>query len=175
MEGFRHDLTLELFAQRGAGWNRIAAIRRQQGIQAIKGIPPKLLNAGIYLPRPIAASDDHDRYVRWLLALNDLHDAIVPPECRVEGRTCTSAEFWRVFLSACVLFDPPGARPDVLKKRSLTTLYNERPTWLAMLHADLDRTVWVAYGWEDDEAGAVAEEAILPRLLSLNLARAGAR
>jgi hypothetical protein len=60
----------------------------------------------------------------------------------------------------------------VLKKRTLTNLYNERPTWLAMLHADLDRAVWDAYGWDDAEPAAVAEDAILGRLLALNQDRA---
>jgi hypothetical protein len=67
------------------------------------------------------------------------------------------------------------ATPDVLKRRTLTNLYNERPTWLAMLHADLDRAVWAAYGWEDADPAAVPEDTILARLLALNAERAGAR
>ena len=60
----------------------------------------------------------------------------------------------------------------VLKKRTLTNLYNERPTWLANLHDALDAAVFAAYGWEEapDELG---EEELLGRLLALNLARAG--
>jgi hypothetical protein len=68
--------------------------------------------------------------------------------------------------------DPPDATPDVLKKRTLTALYNARPTWLAMLHADLDRAVWAAYGWEDTDPATVTEDAILARLLALNGDRA---
>jgi hypothetical protein len=70
--------------------------------------------------------------------------------------------------------DPPDATPDVLKKRTLTNLYNERPTWLSMLHDDLDRAVWAVYGREDAEPAAVAEDAILARLLALNSERATA-
>ena len=33
-----------------------------------------------------------------------------------------------------------------LKKRTLTNLYNARPTWLANAHAALDRAVFAAYG-----------------------------
>jgi type II restriction/modification system DNA methylase subunit YeeA len=69
--------------------------------------------------------------------------------------------------------NPPDASPDVLKKRTLTNLYNERPTWLAMLHADLDRAVWNAYGWEDADPAMVEEDVILGRLLGLNGERAG--
>jgi hypothetical protein len=58
-----------------------------------------------------------------------------------------------------------------LKKRTLTNLYNARPTWLANAHAALDRAVWAAYGW-DDEPAETEEDAILSRLLALNLERA---
>jgi type II restriction/modification system DNA methylase subunit YeeA len=36
-----------------------------------------------------------------------------------------------------------------LKKRTLTTLYNERPAWLDLAHKKLDAAVASAYGWED--------------------------
>ena len=56
----------------------------------------------------------------------------------------------------------------VLKTRTLTNLYNDRPSWLAQRHAALDAAVWSAYGWPSD----VGEEEALERLLALNLARA---
>ncbi len=71
--------------------------------------------------------------------------------------------------------DPPGARPEELKTRTLTALYNARPAWLAQLHARLDRAVWAAYGWDDPDPAAVPEEEILARLLALNRARADTR
>ncbi len=55
-----------------------------------------------------------------------------------------------------------------LKQRTLTNLYNQRPTWLANLHARLDAAVFAAYGWPDD----IGDEEILERLLALNLDRA---
>lgn len=67
--------------------------------------------------------------------------------------------------------DPPSASPEDLKTRTLTNLYNARPAWLAQAHARLDRAVWHAYGWDDVEPGAVREDAILARLLALNLGR----
>ena len=39
-----------------------------------------------------------------------------------------------------------------LRKRTLTNLYNERPTWLANLHATLDAAVFAAYGWPPTSA-----------------------
>jgi type II restriction/modification system DNA methylase subunit YeeA len=58
----------------------------------------------------------------------------------------------------------------VLKKRTLTILYNLRPTWLADAHRDLDAAVAVAYGWPAD----ISEEEALAKLLDLNLSRSGA-
>jgi len=68
--------------------------------------------------------------------------------------------------------DPEGATEAELKKRTLTNLYNARPTWLANMHAALDRAVWAAYGWDDPDPAATEEDAILARLLALNRERA---
>lgn len=57
---------------------------------------------------------------------------------------------------------------DELKKRTLTDLYNERPTWLDLAHRKLDEAVLDAYGWSHD----LADDELLPRLLSLNMERA---
>jgi hypothetical protein len=64
----------------------------------------------------------------------------------------------------------PGHEAD-LKQRTLTSLYNARPAWLAMAHEALDRTVAAAYGW-DDYTPAMPDEEILRRLLALNQERA---
>jgi hypothetical protein len=69
--------------------------------------------------------------------------------------------------------NPPDASEAVLKKRTLTNLYNERPTWLANAHLALDRAVWAAYGWPESPE-ATDDETILSRLLALNLERANA-
>ncbi|MBI4027857.1 MAG: class I SAM-dependent DNA methyltransferase [Verrucomicrobia bacterium] len=57
-----------------------------------------------------------------------------------------------------------------LKDRTLTKLYNERPTWLDLAHKKLDEAVAAAYGWPAD----LPEDEILKRLLELNLQRAAA-
>lgn len=62
---------------------------------------------------------------------------------------------------------PAGAGPGV-RTRTLTALYNERPAWLGMAHAALDRAVLDAYGWPH----GLADDEILARLLALNAARA---
>lgn len=37
-------------------------------------------------------------------------------------------------------------------RRTLTNLYNERPTWLKLAHEKLDRAVLAAYGWDESWA-----------------------
>jgi type II restriction/modification system DNA methylase subunit YeeA len=64
---------------------------------------------------------------------------------------------------------PEAASEAELKKRTLTNLYNARPTWLHHAHEALDRAVFAAYGWPPD----ISDETILQNLLALNLERAG--
>jgi len=62
-----------------------------------------------------------------------------------------------------------GVRPGEAekKKRTLTNLYNARPTWLDLAHKRLDQAVFAAYGWNSD----LTDEEILEKLLALNLER----
>ncbi|KTB47809.1 Methyltransferase domain [Dehalogenimonas alkenigignens] len=54
-----------------------------------------------------------------------------------------------------------------LRNRTLTNLYNSRPTWLDLAHYELDQAVFQAYGWAVD----LTPNDILSRLLTLNLER----
>jgi type II restriction/modification system DNA methylase subunit YeeA len=63
--------------------------------------------------------------------------------------------------------NPPGLADADLAKRTLTNLYNARPTWLAQAHERLDAAVLAAYGWPAD----ISTEDLLGRLLDLNLLR----
>ena len=62
-----------------------------------------------------------------------------------------------------------GVSAAELRRRTLTNLYNQRPTWLDNAHRRLDAAVSDAYGWPAD----LAEGEVLERLLALNLERAG--
>jgi type II restriction/modification system DNA methylase subunit YeeA len=65
------------------------------------------------------------------------------------------------------------AAAAILKKRTLTNLYNARPAWLDHAHKALDEAVAEAYGWGDDwRAGKLTEDEILARLFRLNQERA---
>ncbi|MEX0643615.1 MAG: DNA methyltransferase, partial [Pirellulales bacterium] len=46
-----------------------------------------------------------------------------------------------------------AAQDARLKKRTLTNLYNERPTWLKLAHEQLDRAVLAAYAATDPDGG----------------------
>ncbi len=64
----------------------------------------------------------------------------------------------------------------ILKRRTLTNLYNERPAWLDHAHRDLDKAVATAYGWtdwgSDEKTGGLPDDVILERLFKLNQERA---
>ncbi|MFG1188630.1 class I SAM-dependent DNA methyltransferase [Xanthobacter flavus] len=64
----------------------------------------------------------------------------------------------------------PAAEKE-LKKRTLTNLYNARPTWLAHAHKALDEAVAAAYGWPAD----LPDDEVLARLFALNQERAAAQ
>ena len=65
--------------------------------------------------------------------------------------------------------NPPAGtvNPSQLKRRTLTNLYNDPPTWLELAHRRLDEAVFAAYGWSPD----LTDGETLARLLELNLAR----
>ena len=58
----------------------------------------------------------------------------------------------------------------MLKTRTLTNLYNQRPAWLDMAHRRLDAVVASAYGWPAD----LPDEEILANLFAINQERAAA-
>jgi len=62
---------------------------------------------------------------------------------------------------------PKPERAAELKKRTLTNLYNQRPTWLDHAHRALDTAVVAAYGWPMD----LSDDQVLHRLLALNQER----
>ena len=59
-----------------------------------------------------------------------------------------------------------GDRLD--KTRTLTALYNKKPTWIEDAHRALDAAVFAAYGWKPD----LTDDDLLAALLALNQERA---
>ena len=74
------------------------------------------------------------------------------------------------WLNPTDLFGNAALDADQLRRRTLTNLYNDYPTWLANAHERLDAAVADAYGWPAD----LPDGEVLERLLDLNLARAAA-
>ncbi|MGC1870772.1 MAG: DNA methyltransferase [Acidobacteriaceae bacterium] len=64
--------------------------------------------------------------------------------------------------------NPPDAPPEELSNRTLTNLYNARPTWLVEAHRTLNEAVFAAYGWP----ATLTDAELLERLLALNHTRA---
>lgn len=65
--------------------------------------------------------------------------------------------------------NPAGTSERERADRTLTNLYNNRPTWLTDAHRKLDEAVAAAYDWP----ASLTDSEILERLLSLNKERAG--
>ncbi|MBI4718240.1 MAG: transposase [Planctomycetes bacterium] len=173
---------------------------RDQSPRIHAGRMPPGVNAGarVYERIATAARELNEQRERWLnppewiepiAAAVDAADdfADVPEEARALIRQ--SAIMAR------------AAKDPRLKNRTLTNLYNERPTWLKLAHAKLDRAVLAAYAavdpegnwsedwtevWTDSGAGFALEgdhplaarrkevdQLVLGNLLRMNLARAG--
>ena len=66
--------------------------------------------------------------------------------------------------------NPSGVSVAERRKWTVEKLWNDRPTWLENIHAQLDAAVTDAYGWLAD----LPDAEILEGLLALNLERAEA-
>jgi type II restriction/modification system DNA methylase subunit YeeA len=64
--------------------------------------------------------------------------------------------------------NPSTSADGNLRSRTLTNLYNRRPSWLQNAHDRVDQAVHAAYGWEYP----LEPEEVLARLVELNLGRA---
>ncbi|MXY46546.1 MAG: class I SAM-dependent DNA methyltransferase, partial [Chloroflexi bacterium] len=71
------------------------------------------------------------------------------------------------WLNPTDMLGQPALSESQQRRRTLTNLYNDNPTWLQNAHAKLDAAVTDAYGWPND----LSDEQILDRLLALNLER----
>ena len=118
------------------------------------------------------ATAGHSRALRLTMQLTRVPNALrTPPRSWMSCGTLGSAPpiwcsvFQRRFRPFLTGYSRSTRRPTaVLKKRTLTNLYNERPVWLANSHRELDEAVAAAYGWPSD----LSNEEVLGRLLALN-------
>ena len=93
-------------------------------------------------------------------------DRYIDPASVRSLATSPTAQIGTVRYPRIVAKDEDAAKQ--LKKRTLTNLYNDRPTWLDLAHRKLDEAVFAAYGWD----AGMSDDELLGKLLELNLARA---
>ena len=154
----------------------------------------------------------HPAYQRIAAAAKELNEKrerwLNPPEWieQVAAKVDSADKFEDVPMAARGLIRQSAimaaaAKDSRLKKRTLTNLYNERPTWLKLAHETLDRAVLAAYAaidpdgdwsedwasvWVDSGAGQKlpgehplaaergrVDQLVLGNLLRLNQLRAG--
>ena len=121
-------------------------------------------NRFIVTRKTVAGSGVRETEVGW--TPRDLYDA--ERSVRIASEAARAAELQKQGLGmACYprLVPRDAECEKLLKDRTLTKLYNERPTWLDLAHRKLDAAVAAAYGWPAD----LTDDAILERLLALNL------
>jgi hypothetical protein len=109
-------------------------------------VPPQQLHAAISR----AAKELDEMRQRWL----NPPEWIEPLAAAVDARddfADVPAEARPLIRQSAIL--AAAARDTNLKKRTLTNLYNERPTWLKLCHRKLDEAVLAAYAAVDPEGG----------------------
>ena len=99
-------------------------------------------------------------------ALDTPDDAL--SESQAEHRDAIAAAAASLNAQREAWLNPSDAGADELLRRTMTNLYNERPSWLDMAHLAIDEAVLAAYGWSAD----LADDDILAHLLALNAERA---
>ena len=99
-------------------------------------------------------------------ALDTPDDALSEPQA--EHRDAIAAAAASLNAQREAWLNPSDAGADELRLRTMTNLYNERPTWLDIAHKEIDEAVLAAYGWSAD----LADDDILAHLLALNAERA---
>ena len=114
------------------------------------------------------AKELDDKRTAWLNPMEWTHEEILEFPGSIEGPWAShisdtdSRGIGRVRYR-CLIPNSPDAAQQ-LSKRTLTNLYNERPTWLDHAHRKLDDAVLQAYGWPS----SMSDEDILAHLLTLN-------
>ncbi|MFH0962777.1 MAG: DNA methyltransferase, partial [Planctomycetota bacterium] len=113
--------------------------------------------------KPAPGEVDHDPDSRGIGAVRYPARSSKPAPGEVDPHSTTAIGIVRY--PRLIPRDPDCA--SKLKPRTLTNLYNQRPTWLSLAHAKLDSAVFAAYSWPPD----LTDDQLLSNVLSLNLAR----
>lgn len=110
----KRRIVLDVFLAREPTWKHIREMRERWGIQAQTQMPPPYQGAEYTLqPLQLRAEEDFGAeaerwsttFYEWRKDLAVLYEAVVPAEARDSDHHTSFG--WNVFLSMCVLFDPP--------------------------------------------------------------------
>jgi hypothetical protein len=109
----KRRIVLDVFLARGPTWKHIREMRERWGIEAQTQVPPPYQGAE-YTPQALQSRPEeefgeeaerwHATFDEWRNDLAALYEAVIPDEARGSGYMTFG---WSVFLSMCVLFDPP--------------------------------------------------------------------
>ena len=109
----KHSIVLDVFLTRGPTWKHIREMRERWGIEAQSQMPPPYQGFE-YVPESLQSRPEeefgeeaerwHATFDEWRNDLAALYEAVIPDEARGSGYMTFG---WSVFLSMCVLFDPP--------------------------------------------------------------------
>ena len=160
--GVLHSKFHELWSLRLGGWHGVGndpQYTPSLGFETFpfpEGLTPNI-PAADYVSDPLAIA-----IAKAASRLNELREAWLNPPDLVQR----VPEVVPGYPDRILPIDEAAAK--VLKDRTLTKLYNERPAWLDHAHKDLDAAVAAAYGWPAD----LTDEQILERLFALNQERA---
>lgn len=162
--GLLHSKCHELWTLRLGGWHGVGNDPQYTPSLGFETFPfPEGLTPDI--PAADYADDPRAQAIaEAAIRLNELRENWLNPEDLVER----VPEVVEGYPDRIVPKDEKAAA--ILKKRTLTNLYNERPAWLDHAHRALDEAVAAAYGWP----AGLSDEDILERLFYLNQERAAA-
>ena len=118
-----------------------------------------------YIQNANAGKIGHNSIVAASASLDRLRQAWLNPPDIIRSKPEVVSDFPSRVLAK------DAASAEILKTRTLTNLYNQRPAWLDNAHRELDAAVAVAYGWPED----ISDDDALARLLDMNLERAKAQ
>ncbi|HYE60704.1 MAG TPA: DNA methyltransferase [Phycisphaerales bacterium] len=201
--GNMHSAVHELWSLQMVGWHGVGNDPTYNNTKCFETFPlpwppgKEPVNDACYKVIAAAAKELDAQRERWL----NPPEWIAPIAARIDAadQFLDVPEAARPLIRHSAIMAAAAQDPR-LKKRTLTNLYNERPTWLRLAHEQLDRAVLAAYaavdpqgGWQEDwaevwtETGAgqplpdghalaarraEVEERVLGNLLRLNGERA---
>lgn len=103
----KRDLVLQLFMRSGPFWEAVHGVRTRWGIVATAQLPPPTPGP----PIPEGEPDEHTEqeewrefHTRWQGGVFEIQQLVIPERYH----DITFFRDWFYFLSACVLYDPPG-------------------------------------------------------------------